>query len=259
LLIFTIINAAEAQSLRERLQAFKERREAKIAVTDRYQISGPIFAYAHVQDLRLTPLIYPGPGAGIYWSSFTTRPDWTITSELFLQYNHLSGPLTLQTPFRNPHGKFENIYYRNLRNDAWGAGGGVAFEYQSFSYSKLENDAYAADALASLLASASYTRGFRLLQRDAWLRGTLTLPLFSYINRVPEFNIGGMEHIFGGPETLKRVVLKAELIKLMKHSEENRVSISYELDFYHLKSETDALPVRVLNQRLRLGFWLKRM
>ncbi len=251
--------ALNAQSLKERIEAFKEKRQEKIAVTDKFQISGPVLSYGSLQDHRISPLIYPGPGAGIYWTTFKITPEWTTIYDLRLQYNHLQGPSTLNSQFRNPHGRLESNFLRHLKNDSWAAGGGISMEYFANFYGKLENDAFHGDGFVSLNATASYTEEFRLLKRDAWLRSSITIPFFSYINRIPDYNIGGVEHIFSGPFSYRRVGLKTELIKMMKHSEENRVSISYEWDFWHWKNEEEGLPVRVGNHRIRIGFWLKRM
>lgn len=257
LLLFPFIS--NAQSIKERIEAFKERRQEKIAVTDKYQVSGPVLSYGRLQDQRISPLIYPGPGAGIYWTIFKITPDWTTTHDLRLQYNHLQGPSTLNSQFRSPQGRLQSNYLHHFRNDSWAAGGGISGEYTANFYSKLENDSFHGDGVVSLNAVASYTEGFPLLKRDAWFRSSLIIPVFSYINRIPDYNIGGVEHIFVGPGSYRRAGFKAELIKMMKHSEENRVSISYEWDFWHLRNKEEGLPVRVGNHRIRIGFWLKRM
>lgn len=256
LLLFPV--ASNAQSIKERIEAFKERRKEKIAVTDKYQVSGPVLSYGSLQDQRISPLVYPGPGAGIYWRSFKITPKWTTIHDLRLQYNHLQGPSTLNSQFRSPQGRIESNFLRHLKND-WAVGGGLSGEYMANFYSKLENDAFHGNGIVSLNATASFTEDFQLLKKDAWFRSSVTLPLFSYINRIPDYNIGGMEQIFAGPVSFRRLSFKAELIKMMKHSKENRVSISYEWDFWHLKNEEEGLPVKVANHRLRIGFWLKRM
>ncbi len=257
LLLFPL--ALNAQSIKKRLEACNERRKEKIAVTDKYQVSGPVLSYGSLQDQRISPLVYPGPGAGIYWTSFKLTPKWTTIHDLRLQYTHLQGPSTLSSPFRSPQGRLESNFLRHFRNDLWAAGGGLSGEYLANFYSKLVNDAFHGDGFVSLNATASYTKEFQLLRRNAWFRSSLFVPVFSYINRIPDYNIGGVEHVFAGPGTFRKLGVRAELIKLMKHSEENGFSISYEWDFWHLKNEKEGLPVRTANHRLRIGFWLKRM
>ncbi|MFW5877673.1 MAG: hypothetical protein ACOCUP_01030 [bacterium] len=259
ILLFLFPSVLNAQSLKDRIEVFIEKRQEKIALTDKYQISGPVLSYGSLQDQRISPLIYPGPGAGIYWTTFKISPKWTTIHDLRLQYNHLQGPSTLNSQFRSPQGRLESSFLRHIRSDSWAAGGGISGEYTANFYDKLENDSFHGDGVVSLNAVASYTEEFPLLKREAWFRSSLIVPVFSYINRFPDYNIGGMEHILAGPGSYRRLGLKAELVKLMKHSKENRVSISYEWDFWHLTNEDEGLPVRTANHRLRIGFWLKRM
>ena len=66
IILFLSLVALNGQGIKDRIEAFKERRKEKIAVTDKYQVSGPVLSYGSLQDKRISPLVYPGPGAGIY-------------------------------------------------------------------------------------------------------------------------------------------------------------------------------------------------
>ncbi len=249
----------EAQSLKERIEAFKQRRQEKIAVTDRYQVSGPVLSYGSIQDQRISPLIYPGPGAGIYWESFRVSPGWTTITSLRLQYNHMNGPETLNEVFRNPQGRLETLLLYHTRNESWEAGGGLSAEYLMYLYTKLGNDSYHGDGIASFNAAGFYKKPFRLLKTDAWLRSGIIIPLFSYVNRIPEYNINGMEHILVGPDNYRRISLCTQIIKKLKHSDENRISISYKWDFGFLDDSGGQYPARIAYHRLSFGFWLKNL
>lgn len=259
LILFPAFMSLEAQNMKERFEAFKQRHQEKLELIDRYQISGPVVSYGTAQDQRISQLIYPGPGAGIYWESFRVSPGWTTITSLRLQYNHLRGPETLNEVFRNPHGRLETLFLYHTLNESWEVGGGLSADYQMLIYEKLVNDSYHGDGIASFNVSAFYKKPFQLMKKDAWLRTGLIIPIFSYVNRMPEYNISGMKHILVGPDKYRRVSMRTGIIKKLKHSEENKVSISYEWDFSFLDDSDGQFPARAAYHRLSLGFWLKNL
>ena len=118
--------STEAQWLKDKYENWKERRAERIAVTDRYQITGPVASWTHVQDQGMSSLTYSGPGGGGFWTSYKQKPGWTELGSLWFRYNMLGGPAeALKGNITNPAAGFESVFLRKLADPRWHLGGSL--------------------------------------------------------------------------------------------------------------------------------------
>lgn len=260
LLIFlpTFLPGLQAQWLKEKVELWQEKREARIALIDRYQIAGPVLSWSNVQDTRMSPLIYDGPGGGGYWSTLKQKSQWTEITSFSFRYNLLNGPTEiLEGTYINPAASFETVFLRKLADPRWQAGGSISVFYQARFYDKLENDASNHDFISSIGFDLLFEQAFRFRGRDAWISSRLQAPVFSYLFRIPDYNISGLSHIWAPPWQFQKLSLETSLIRKMKYSLENRWSVGYVWDFYHLNEPEYGHAVYYGVHSLRLGLWLK--
>lgn len=257
LFLFVFVGESSSQSLNERIANYRQKRLSRIGETDRYQVSGPQLSFTSFRDQRISPNLYSGPGAGIYIRSYAERPAYVSNSNLSFCYSLLSGPSTLSSFFHRPGGFFSWEVLKKTENFSWQAGLGIRGDYYYNSYQKLRNDNSSSDGVAFLYAVANRTFSFQLLQTDAVVRSGLRIPVYSFLFRAPVYNISGTELFFAGPGKFRKLEFFHELVKDMRFSNENKVSLSYNWQIFYMEDKAGYFPAIGSTHHLALGFWLK--
>lgn len=263
LLIFFVLilfsQHAHAQWLRNVIDTLQHKRQEQIAITDKWHTSGTFASYLQLQNTQLSPLIYSGPGGGVSWHTQRYTPTWHQITGVHVFYHYLLGPETLESMMHFPGGYFATVWLRNTRWPGISLGGSLRAGYEGSIYSKLGNDAEHGNGLASLALAGQWRYGFTLLKRPADVYARLQLPLASYLNRYPQFNIREMEHHFMPLGRLNQLVFTAQLVHNRKHSQENRVSVAYQWRYYHYDFTEQKQQNTTAQHWLTFSFWMKTM
>jgi len=242
-------------------QRFLDWREERISRTDSYQVvlNGP--GYAAIQDLRMSPRIYRGPGFVAFAQLRDFRPKETVLQTLFFQFAY---PLTEETisgdsSYNNPRGTVDLTYLRRVAELPLQLGGGLSGGGNLRTLSSLSNSAFNYDISVSANASARWQHDFSLFGRDAEWHAQLSVPLFSWVSRMPAYNISyvGPATTWAFPWDFYRLRLNLGLSRLLKRSDENRFSIEYLYDFYGMSEPNREERLTLGNHAIVFGYALK--
>jgi len=249
-------NQLNAQFLN--LDTLRQKRIDKIAQTDKYKIWGTSVSFLEVQDTKLSPMIYSGPGIGSNFNSFRTIKQLTHYTNFNLHYFALAGPGAANSYMNGVTLRFNKGVLHDLNNNNWKIGASTNLEGHTRIYASAGNDALSAEILATLNFASSYSLKFNFNDRPFVFDIRAELPLFAYSMRYPEYSVWGVNNLFMPIGKIKALRTQFTFIKPLKYSNENKYSISYEWDFYSFK-ENDNLHKLVSGTHLiTFSYWLKK-
>lgn len=224
LLIAALPVSADQPGHRGRLRAL-------IAGTDVWFHAGPLGAYVTLQDTRMSPLIYSGPGAGFALSFDVVRDRWLWPHAVAFRYAWPSGTDVLHGKYESISGEADSSLLYRFAAAGFAAGGGVRTGLHVRSYDKLQNNMLNSDFSVSLNASGRWERPFTVLSRSAVLHVRADVPLVSWINRSPAFAIHGSRAYWAPPSPYFRTTVEAALTWNLKWSPRNSARVRYVWDF----------------------------
>lgn len=258
-----ILSAAQApgraQFLSGIIDTLKHKRSEKIKLTDRWHVSGTSFGFALVQDTKMSPLIYAGPGTGLYWQTFRTVPKWLHLTGFTGRYSALGGPDEFDNIVHTPHFRFYTGSYRNIKKSGFSAGGSFNAEARGRIYPKIANDALNTDFAASLFAGGFYRYKMQVFRQAAFIIAGAETALYSYLLRFPKYNISGTEQYLAPLGVYNQFKFHLGIVKQMKHSKENKIGIKYDWDMVFMKEDEGLHKLVSGNHFITISFWLKRM
>src|SRR6056297_2283620 len=88
---FLMAEETEKEEASGFLARLKEKREARLEVTDSYRVNSQGIGYTAIQDTRMAPMIYRAPGASALMEYRTYRPGELFLTTFFFQFSY---PLT---------------------------------------------------------------------------------------------------------------------------------------------------------------------
>jgi len=258
LLIFLVLlinNQLKAQFIK--LDSIRQKRIEKIAQTDKYKIFGTSINFLDVQDTKLSPMVYSGPGVGFNFDSYKTIRNLTHYFSFNLHYSALFGPSDFDSYMHGVTFRLNKGILKSLKNEKWKIGGSTHIEAHGRIYPKVGNDLFSAEVLASLNFASCYTMHFELLDRPYTLELRTELPLFTYALRFPKYSISGFNNLFMPIGINKALRTKFTLTRPLKFFNQNKYSISYEWDFYSFKENEGLHKLVSGTHYITFSYWLK--
>ncbi len=237
----------------------RARRLQWIAGTDAWFFAGPVASWVSIQDTRMTPLIYGGPGTGFRFSDEVVRERWLWPTSVTGRFAVPQGPETLSGSYQNISGDLDLALFYRIPGTGLASGGAVHGSANLRLYDKLSNSAFNADYVVSVEAAAAWHLPFVLLGKELdWhVRGQT--PLFSWVGRQPEYAVSGLASIWAPPWRFVRLRFETGLTWSLRWSSENLARITYEWDFYALNELADLHTLRIGTHTLLLSLGTKRM
>lgn len=253
-------SSGESPGLFERIMM---RRRARIAVTDIYAVSTAGFGYTALQDTRMTPLIYRAPVVAANIQSLIYRPKALILFSIPAYFAYPITPKSIagEEAYYVMRGTVDLAYLRQFQRAPLALGGGVMFTAGARLQSSLGNSATNVDFIASVFPTLRWEDDFSLLKRPAIWHIQATVPIYSFVTRLPAYNLPmvGPQIIWAFPWRFYRVRIKAGISRLLQHSEENRLNIEYSYDFYGLSVKDSTHRLALGLHTLTVGYAMKRM
>lgn len=232
------------QTDRDTRRAERKARKAEIkASTDHYQRSGTQAMVLTLRDTRMTPLWYRAPGLGLVAGQTDRRPGVVEHMDFVIgQYGFLSpiGEGSDGHAFR-VLGGHSHLRQISLSDSRWKlfVGGGIKGQYGGRLIPALGNSLYHHELTANLRADAEASRPFTLFGRNYDLRLRAQLPLFTYLNRWPEYGlvIAGSAHHFAPIGVWNQITASFTWEGLMSERNDNRWQLTYHYDLYQFSDE----------------------
>jgi hypothetical protein len=241
------------------IEILRDRRLAWVAATDAWFFAGPSAAFVNIQDTRMSPLRYPGAGAGFAFTDEIVREKWLWPTGVAARYAVPQGPDVLPG------------LYQSISWDAWTAllyrfadtglatGGGVRGGMHFRVYDKLSNSAFNSDSIVSLTANGAWEEQFAAGDRELILGVRLALPLFSWVGRTPAYAFEGLASYWVPPWKFLRATVETSLTWPLRWSGENRAKLSYTWDAYGMNEQDGLHTLRVGIHSLELALGTRRM
>lgn len=242
----------DAQFFKNTIDTLKQHRTIKISETDKWNIRGTSLNYFNVQDTKMTPLVYSGPGIGLDFSTYKTRKLCSNYNSFNLHYSVLLGPsddIMHGVKFRYNYTRLRKLNSSNLE-----IGGGTNMETNARIYTKNGNDPIGVEILTTLNFAAAYTTDFK----NSKIEILAQLPLFAFASRYPDYSVFGFNNLFMPIGQYNSIRTKFTLIKPMKYSNENKYSISYEWDIYSFKEYDKLFNLVAGTHLITFSYWLKK-
>lgn len=271
LLIFasTFLLAQKAEKKAEKQQKRAEKTEKRIEKKEirqqgnRYFRLGGGASNNYTVDTRMAQNHYQGFGAYAFLGYQTERKKGFYDMQLGgLTYHSLSAAHG-ESSMDNFRYDFRFRYLRNVSQigDNWHfrLGGTADFTYNSRLHFTLSNDGFAHDMIGSLGIATSLSRDLHFFKRDWTFRAEAGLPLFAYVNRLPEYSLsgwGGTSHAVKPIGLYNRLNTSFSLFKPFHKHTDNGFLLSYSWDFYGF-NDSDIHQVRTGTQQVGLAILMK--
>jgi hypothetical protein len=233
---------------------WRARRLEWIAGTDAWFHAGPLGAYVTLQDTRMSPIIYAGPGAGAALSIDVVRARWLRFHGVAIRYASPTGTNVLPGLYESISGETDGTVLYRFAGTGFAAGGSVRAGMHIRSYDKLQNNMFNSDLTVALNAALRWERPFQVVSRSAAFHVRADLPLVSWINRSPAFAIHGSQAYWAPPTRYLRATVETALTWQLKWNPRNTARVRYVWDFsaldefdgfQHLRIATHTLVVSV--------------
>lgn len=250
---------AKAQFIKNKIDSIRHKRQIRISETDKYLLSGISLVFSDVQDSKMTPFVYSGPGIGYFGGKYKTRKRFTTFYNFDANYVALLGPQQLSSYMHGIKLRLNGGKLYQLKNPAWKMGASSNLESYTRIYMKNGNDALNEEMLATLNFATSYSFDFNLCKRKNTFDIRAELPLVAYAFRYPDFSVFNTNEQFMPIGKYNSLRTKFTLIRPMKHSQENLYSISYEWDFYTFTEKDQLFKLVAGTHFLTFTYWLKKM
>ncbi|MEA3450940.1 MAG: hypothetical protein U9Q83_03445 [Bacteroidota bacterium] len=254
--LFMINIQLNAQFFKSKIDTLKMLRTLKISQTEKYSIRGTSLNFLNIQDTKMTPMIYSGPGIGFNLSSYKTIKNYTHFTGFNFHYSTLFGPDKISLSYM--HGlkfRFNTGKLYQLNSNNWKIGASSNIETNSRIYLKNGNDPVGTEILSTINFAGSYSFDYK--QNKIEIRAEL--PLFAYVMRFPDYNIFGFNHLFMPLGIYNSIRTKFIIVKPLKYSSENHYSISYEWDLYTFKEYDKYFKIVSGTHFITFSYWLKKM
>ncbi len=269
LLAVMAMMAQKAEKKAEKKQKRVERRERHLEKKDRHQQENRFLlvdlgaSSNYTVDTRMAQNHYQGGGAYASLAYQHEKPKGFYDIQLgSFTYNSLNAA--------HEGASLDNFRYDSriayLRNtsalgEKWlfRLGGSLDFTYNARINYNLGNDALGHDGILSLGLASSLSRELHFFKRDWQFRADARLPLFAYLNRMPEYSLsgwGGTSSTFKPIGAYNRLNTGFSLFKPFHKHTPNGFQLSYNWDFYSFQ-DSDIHRVRVGNHQLGLAMLIR--
>jgi hypothetical protein len=224
-----------------------------IAATDVWFHAGPLGAYVTLQDDRMSPLIYSGPGAGFGLSGDVIREKWLWPHSATFRYAWPAGTPVLPGSYESISGEADVSLQYRLSGTGFSVGGGAGASMHVRRYDKLQNNMLNTDFAVSLNFAGGWQRGFTVFARSAIFHVRADVPLVSWITRSPAFGIHGSRAYWAPPSRYFRATIETALTWELPRSPGNNARMRYIWDFYSLDEHGGYQKLRIATHTLALS------
>ena len=215
--------------------------------------------YWGIQDTRTSPGIYRALGAGVALNGKTEKPKHTRYSSLQANIglgkpNFEDGAIQYNLQFA-----YDISYLWPLVNDLEVGFNGFAFQHSRIAPT-LSNSSFASDVAVGIGPSANFSKNVTLFKKDTKLTASLSLPLISYVNRVPEFGLSftGTNSFVAPIGRFNKISFKLNAERLFKKSAENKINYFYKWDYYGMEEFDGLHNLRIASHQIGFHLWIKR-
>ena len=246
----------------EKRQLKKARRLTRRLQKERYigfEVGG---LYNQSQDTRMESSVFDGIGGRIQLVYSSQTPKGLHEVDMAAgQFAFLSPPHDEST-IQNWRGDLNYHYLRNIKSLAqdkimWRLGGAFVGTFNFRWNTRLSNSGVTWDGLGSLGIASHWSGKLNILREGAW-DYRFTLPLASYVNRLPTYSLSsdGLDNSFAPIGKLTRVLSEVGISQKLGRNSPNRMRLSYTWDFYSL-NESEIHDVRIANHQLLFVLLIK--
>lgn len=226
---------------------------------DNYTVLGMSLSHNTIQDTKMAPSIYSGPGIGI-------RHDMIQLSETAWMSSKFEGTYAIpgregwDGNYTNVNIKYQFLYTKKVKKHPnLYLGASMDFLNQFKLYTPLGNSAVNNDLVVGLQPVAMLRKERKILKRNSIAYTRMGFNLLSYVNRYPTYNVGSRElNYFISPiGVFNRFRFELGFNTLRKWSNENRVGLEYSWDFYAMNELDKQFKVRAAQHMVTFNFYLK--
>ena len=256
------VKRSKKELKQEKKQLKKAKRLTRRFQKVRYFAVETGLTYSQSQDTRSESSIFDGIGGRLNLIYSSQTPKGLHEVDLAGgQFAFLSPPHD-ESQIQNWRADINYHYLRNFRSLAqdkimWRIGGAFTGVYNFRWNTRLSNSGVAWDGLASLGLASHWSGKLKIPWEGAW-DYRLTLPLASYVNRLPTYSLSsdGMDHSFAPIGKLTRILSEIGISQNLGRNTPNRIRLSYTWDFYSL-NESEIHDLHVANHQLLVAFLVK--
>ena len=208
--------------------------------TDAWFHAGPAGVYVNLQDTRMSPLRYSGPGPGFALSADLVREHWLWLHSAAIRYALPRASDEQAGTYMSISGEADVSLLYRIGGTNLAAGGAVRGGAHLRTYDRLQNNSYNSDVIVALNASGRWEVPFDFLSRSLVFHVGAVVPAFSWISRSPAYATHGSASFWAPPARYFRTTLESGLTWTLAHAMENVARVKYTWDFYTLR-EFDGL------------------
>lgn len=253
----TTLTAQEVEPSSKALR--KEKRQERRDNTTRFSHFGSYLSYWAIQDTRMAPSIFRGPGVGLQSGSSIYRPKaiYNLTLDALFSYTiPPHGETNLMSVFVGS----DFSWLPNKQRDGWTVGVNLNGFYHIRINNALGNSSINWDASAGIGPIINWKKERKLGKKMTTFKFTASTPLFSYINRQPAFGLSFSDgvsylHPIG---KFNRISTSLSFERLFRRSQENRIRYGYHWDFYNLSEQDDLHKLHIANHRLSMTLLINK-
>ena len=215
--------------------------------------------YWGIQDTRATPGIYRVFGGGAAIRSKKIRPNHII--ENMMQGNFgLGYPNFDDGAFQyNSLFFFESSYMRSISSNISVGANGFIFQHSRF-IPALSNSSFNSDVAAGIGPLGRYKTTMKILKKETELELTLSLPIVTFVNRIPEFGLSfsGSNSFVAPIGRFNRLSVRLDATRSFKKSKENKINYFYRWDYYGMNEFDGLHNLRIASHQVGFHLWIKR-
>lgn len=232
----------------------------RAAKYDNYTVLGISFCQSVIQDTKMSPLVYSGPGIGIRHQTLQFGEKSWLSSRFEAAYA-IPGRNGADASYTNINLKYQLMYARktNWWKEHLYFGGAVDVLDQIKSYDKLGNSSFNNDLVIGLHPVVMLRKKQQILKRSTIIFGRMGFNLVSYVNRIPTYQVGFRE---SNGKVLpigqfNRFRWECGLHMPRKWSLENRIGFEYSWDFYAMNEFDKLFKLRAAQHLLTINYFIK--
>lgn len=218
--------------------------------------------YNQSQDTRMESSVFDGFGGRVQFIYQSKTPKGLHDVDIAAGQLAFLSPPHEESQIQNWRGDINYYYLRDMKSLAqdkvlWRLGGAFNGTYNFRWNTRLSNSGVNWDGLGSLGVASQWSGGLNILREGAW-DYRFTLPLASYVNRLPSYSLSsdGMDHSFAPIGKLTRLISEIGISQQLGRNSPNRMRLSYTWDFYAL-NESEIHDVRIANHQLLFVLLIK--
>jgi len=227
--------------------------------TDAWFHAGPAGVYVNLQDTRMSPLRYSGPGPGFALSADLVREDWLWLHSAVVRY---ALPRASDAPagtYMSFSGDADVSLLYRFGGTRLAAGGAVRGGAHLRTYDRLQNNSYNSDVIVGLHASGRWEVPFDFLSRSVVFHLGAAVPTLSWISRSPAYATHGSVSYWAPPDRYFRTTVETGLTWTLAHAAENVARLKYTWDFYALREFEGLHTLRIATHTLALSVGTRYM